>query len=152
MERELATTNHQTASRPVILTTRSGPLDIVIPYKTSKLTQAALECAMSLGQGLDTRFRLIHVHVVPYALPLDKPDVCPDHLKDSLQRIAKKCAAPISPELVFARDWETGFRRTLRPHSVVLIPIRKGWWRSHDKRMAERIRRHGHQVIWMEYE
>ena len=151
MERELATTNHESVSLPDV-STRSGPLDVVIPYKTPKLTAAALECAVSMGQGLDIRLRLIQVYVVPYALPLDKPDVSPDHLKDSLRRIAKKCAVPISPELIFARDWEAGFRRTLRPHSVVVIPIQKAWWRSHDKRMAERMRKHGHQVIWVEYE
>lgn len=130
----------------------SRALDIVIPYKSPELTEAALECAMTLGQGLDMRLRLIDVHVVPYMLPLDKPSVRRAHLEQNLRKIAKKSPVPISPELIFARDWEVGFRRTLRPHSVVLIPIRKAWWRSHDKRMAERLRKHGHQVIWVEYE
>jgi len=150
MAKELATTHRQSISQPDI-STRSGPIDVVIPYKTPRLTAAALECAASMGQGLDIRIRLIDVHVVPYALPLDKPDVHRGHLESNLRKAARNSAVPISPQLVFARDWEIGFRRTLRPHSVVLIPIQKAWWRSHDKRMAERIRKHGHQVIWVAY-
>ena len=151
MEKGQAFATHLIASRAEI-PARSGPLDVVIPYKTPKLTAAALECAVSLGLDLDIRLRLVQVHVIPYVLPLDRPDVRPAHLKDNLRRIARKYDLPISPELVFARDWESGFRRTLRPHSVVLIPIQKAWWRTHDKRMAERIRKHGHQVIWVECE
>jgi hypothetical protein len=151
MEKAQATEHPQITSRPELLH-RCGPLDIVIPYKTPELTLAALDCAARLGQGLDMRLRLIDVHVVPYALPLDKPDVARANLEKNIRRIAMKSAVPISPEIVFARDWESGFRRMLRPHSVVLIPIRKTWWRSRDKRMAERIRKHGHQVVWVEYE
>lgn len=149
MEKQQSIGQQHSMSGPE-LSNRYGALDIVIPYKTPKLTETALECAIALGQGLDIRLRLIDVHVVPYSLPLDKPSVRRDHLENNLRRIVKKSTVPISPELVFARDWEAGFRRTLRPHSVVLIPFQKAWWRSHDKRMAERIRKHGHQVIWVE--
>jgi hypothetical protein len=127
-------------------------LEVAIPYKTPEMTEAAMENATTLGSQLNVNLRLIEVHVVPYALPLDKPSVCRDHLERNLRRIAEKSAIPVQPELVFARDWEDGFRRALRPRSVVLIPIRKSWWRSHDKRMAERLRKHGHQVIWVECE
>jgi len=131
---------------------RSSALDVVIPYKTPELTSAALEFAATLSQGLDMRLRLIDVHVVPYALPIDNPSVRRDFLENNLRRFARKSTVPIYLELVFARDWEAGFRRALRPRSLVLLPIRKAWWRSHDKRMAERLRKHGHQVIWVEYE
>jgi hypothetical protein len=129
---------------------RVRDVEVAIPFKTSELTVAALESATSLGCQLNVSLRLIHVHVVPYSLPLDKPSVRRDHLENILRRIAERSAIPVQPELVFARDWEEGFRRALRPRSVVLIPIQKSWWRSHDKRMAERLRKHGHQVIWVD--
>ena len=131
---------------------RVRAVEVAIPFKTPELTSAALQSATSLGQELNVNVRLIHVHVVPYALPLDKPSVRRDHLVSNLRRIAQRSAIPVHPELVFARDWEDGFRRALRPRSVVLIPIQKSWWRSHDKRMAERLRKHGHQVIWVDCE
>jgi hypothetical protein len=131
---------------------RSRALEVVIPYKTTDLTAAALEYAATLGHELNIRLRLIEVHVVPYALPLDKPSVRREHMEDNLRNIVEKSTLAIQPELVFARDWEDGFRRALRPRSVVVIPIQKSWWRSHDKRMAGRLRKHSHQVIWVECE
>jgi hypothetical protein len=131
---------------------RSIALDVVIPLRTPELTAAALEYATTLGQGLDIRLRLIDVHVVPYALPIDNPSVRRDFLENNLRKFAQTSTVPVYPELIFARDWEAGFRRALRPRSLVLLPIRKAWWRSHDKRMAARLRKHGHQVIWVEYE
>ena len=130
--------------------TRVRALEVAIPFRSPELTTAALERAASLGHELSVNLRLIDVHVVPYALPLDEPSVCRDHLENNLRRVAEQSAIRVQPELVFARDWEDGFRRTLRPRSVVLIPIQKSWWRSHDKRMAERLRKQGHQVIWVE--
>ena len=127
-------------------------VEVAIPFKTPELTSAALESATSLGHELNLNVRLIHVHVVPYSLPLDKPSVRREHLENKLRRIAERSAIPVLPEIVFARDWEEGFRRSLRPRSVVLFPIKKSWWRSHDKRMAERLRKHGHQVIWVDCE
>jgi hypothetical protein len=150
MEKEQTRARQQGEVRPEPQI-RSTALDVVIPYKSPELTALALEYAMRLGHGLDMRLRLIDVHVVPYELPLDKPAVRRDHLENELRKVANRSAVPILPELIFARDWEAGFRRTLRPHSVVLIPIQKTWWKSHDKRMAERLRKHGHQVIWVEY-
>ena len=151
MEKEQAGWSPQSEVRPE-LPGRSIALDVVIPHKTPELTAAALEYATTLGQGLDIRLRLIDVHVVPYSLPLDQPSVRQDYLENNLRTIAENSEAPIFPELIFARDWEAGFRRASRPRSLVLLPFRKAWWRSHDKRVAERLRKHGHQVIWVEYE
>ena len=151
MEKEQARTSTHHDAGPE-LPHRSITLDVVIPYKTPELTEAALAYAATLGEGLEMRLRLIDVHVVPYALPLENPSVSREFLENNLRTAARKSAAPIFPELIFARDWESGFRRALRPRSLVLLPIRKAWWRSHDKRMAERLRKHGHQVIWVEYE
>jgi len=137
---------------PLKLPVRTSTLDVVVPYKTPELTAAALQYATKLGEGLNIRLRLVDIHVVAYSLPLDKPSVSRQHLEDNLRNLARASGAVIYPELIFARDWEAGFRRALRPGSLVLIPIRKSWWRSRDKRMAERLRKHGHQVIWVEYE
>jgi len=153
MEKEQTSRSLQT-SRPEVrpeLPGRTLPVDVVIPFKTPELTTAALEFATQLGEGLNLRLRLIDVHVVAYTLPLDEPSVSRQHLEAELRSVARASTVPIIPELIFARDWEAGFRRALRPRSLVLIPIRKSWWRSRDKRMAERLRKHGHQVIWVEY-
>jgi hypothetical protein len=58
----------------------------------------------------------------------------------------------VSAEIVYARDWEQGFRRSLAPGSLVLFGIKRSWWRTSEKRLAERLRKIGHQVIWVESE
>jgi hypothetical protein len=140
--------------QPAVLeqSVRVRAVEVAIPFKTPELTSVALESATLLGSELNVNLRLIHVHVVPYSLPLDKPSVRMDYLEDILRRIAERSVVPVQLDLILARDWEEGFRRALRPRSVVLIPIQKSWWRSHDKRMAERLRKHGHQVIWVNCE
>jgi hypothetical protein len=138
-------------SDPTVLPVKSGKIEVVVPYKSPESTKAALGYAAALGIGLNLSVRLIDVHVVPYALPIEKPSVQLEHLERTLRTVSASSTVPIIPELVLARDWEDGLRRSLQPRSVVLIPIRKKWWKSQDKRMAERLRKHGHQVIWVEY-
>jgi hypothetical protein len=129
----------------------SSPLDIqiVIPHRSPKQTRAALKYASSFAEGLDVKLRLIDVHVVPYGFPLDAPTVHPRYLTRRLRSLAHESTVPVSAEVVYARDWEHGLRRLLGPRSVVVIAIEKSWWPSREKRLATRLRRLGHQVIWV---
>jgi hypothetical protein len=125
---------------------------IVIPHRDSRLTRAALKYAASLTDGLNVRLRLIDVHVVPYGVPLNKPTVNPRYIERKLRTLAQECSFPVSPEIVYSRDWEQGFRRALGPASVVLIAFQRSWWPTGEKRLANRLRKLGHQVIWVECE
>ncbi len=125
-------------------------LQVAIPHRNPELTRAALRYVGSLASGLNLRLRLIDVHVVPYGVPLDEPTVNPKHLERRLKSLAQECPAQVSAEIVYARDWELGLRRALGPASVVLIPIKRSWWRTSEKRLAARLRKLGHQVIWVD--
>ena len=124
-------------------------LQITIPYRDSKLTKAALKYAATLLDGQNARVRLIDVHVVPYGVSLAQPMTDPK-LERRLKNLAREYEVPVSPEVVYARDWEQGFRRALTPGSTVLLPMRRAWWSTSEKRMAERLRKLGHTVIWVE--
>lgn len=130
------------------------PVDfqVVVPHRQTRLTRAALNYAASLTDGLNFRLRLIDVHVVPYGVPLDRPTVNPRYVERRLRSLAQECSFRVSPEIVYARDWEQGFRRALGPASLVLIAFKRSWWRSSEKRLANRLRKLGHQVIWVECE
>jgi hypothetical protein len=130
----------------------TSSFQIVIPHRTPPLTKAALKYAASLAIGLDVRIRLIDVHVVPYGVPLDKPTVNPKSLTRRLSQLALESNVPISAEVVYARDWEQGLRCSLGPGSLVLISIQRCWWRSSEKRLAARLRKAGHEVMWVESE
>jgi hypothetical protein len=127
-----------------------GDIQLVIPHRTPRSTRAALKFAAALADGLNIRVRLVDVHVVPYGVPLDEPTVNPKHLARRLRGLAQESPVRVSPEVVYTRDWEQGFRRSLGPSSVVLMPIQRSWWRTSEKRLAARLRKLGHQVIWVE--
>jgi nucleotide-binding universal stress UspA family protein len=125
-------------------------LQIVIPHRTSQLTRAALKYAATFANDLNVRVRLIDVHVVPWGVPLEEPTVNPKYLARRIRNLAQESTLPVSAEVVYARDWEQGFRRSLSPGSLVLMAIQRSWWRTSDKRLAARLRKLGHQVIWVE--
>jgi len=95
---------------------------------------------------------LIDVHVVPYGVPLDEPTVDPKHLARKIRNLARESALEVSAEIVYARDWEQGLRRALSPGALVLMAIQRSWWRTSEKRLAARLRKIGHQVMWVESE
>ena len=137
-------------AQAVPVTANSSDLSIVIPHKTAPLTKAALKHAAGLADGLNVRIRLIDVHVVPWGVPLDEPTVDPKYLVRKIRGLAQESTLPVSAEVVYARDWEQGLRRSLSPGSLVLMGIQRSWWRTSDKRLAARLRKMGHQVIWVE--
>jgi hypothetical protein len=124
-------------------------LQLVVPYTTTQLTRTALKYAASLTDDLNARIRLIDVHVVPYGVSLDEPTVDPKHLAQRVRGLAQESALAVSAEVVYARDWEHGLRRALAPGSIVLMAIKRSWWRTSEKRLAARLRKIGHQVIWV---
>jgi len=130
--------------------TNVSNLQIVVPHRTPELTRAALKQAGRLAEDLNARVRLIDVHVVPYGVPLDEPTVNPRHLTRRLRHLAQESDMGVSAEVVYARDWEQGLRRVLAPGSLILMAIKRSWWRTSEKRLAARLRKNGHQVIWVE--
>jgi hypothetical protein len=140
------------ARPPRLATVMFDDLQIVIPFRNSKLTKAALEYAIELNDGQNVRVRLIDVHVVPYSVPLDQPTVNSKYLERRLKNVGRGSELPISAEVVYAHDWEQGFRRVLTRGSMVLLPMRRVWWRTSEKRFAARLRKLGHTVAWVECE
>jgi len=127
-------------------------LQIVIPYRDSKLTKAALQYVSRLIEGQNLRVRLIDVQVVPHGVPLDQLAVDPKHLKRRLKNAARDSEVRVSAEVVYARDWAQGFRRVLMPESIVLFPMRRASWSTREKRLAARLRKLGHTVLWVDSE
>jgi hypothetical protein len=127
-------------------------LQVVIPHRTPEQTRAALKYSANLAGDLSVRLRLIDVHVVPYGVAIDTPTVNPKHLERRLRQLAQESTLPVSAEVVYARDWEQGFRRSLAPGSLIVMAMRRSWWPTKDKRLAARLRNLGHQVMWVECE
>jgi hypothetical protein len=134
------------------LHTASAPGDarFVIPFRDPKLTKSALDYAAGLISKEEDFVRLIDVQVVPYGVPLNHPGVDARYLQRRLKELGRESELRVSPQVTFARVWEQGFRRVLPHGATVLIPFRRSEWNSSEKRLASRLRRQGHQVIWVE--
>jgi len=122
-------------------------VELVIPHRTPEFTKSALKYAEALGVD-DIQVRLIDIHVVPYGVSLERPTIQRRHLERRLKRLARKANLQASAEVVYARDWEQGLRRVLTSVSTVLLPIHRSSWRTSEKRLAARLRKTGHTVIW----
>jgi hypothetical protein len=126
------------------------PPQIVIPHRSCQLTKAALKYASALVNGEDIRVRLIDVHVVPYGVPLNEHPGNSKNAERRLKQLAREGDVHVSPEVVYARDWEQGFRRALSPASTILMPIHRASWQTNEKRLAARLRSIGHTIVWVE--
>src|SRR5262245_56054654 len=119
---------------------------IAIPHRTPQFTRAALKYAADLLDGWDIRVRVIEIHVVPYGVPLEPAAINPKSSVQQVKKLARKIAVRISAEVVFARNWERGFRRVLSPKSTVLLPAPRSSRATSEKRLAARLRKFGHSV------
>ncbi len=121
-------------------------LHIAVPYIQPDRTRRVMEQAAALAHDLDARITLLAVHSAPYPAPLRCPTAVHAFL---IERLAELCAiAPLPTEahLVVARSFHEGFRRALKPESVVLLPTRKSFWRTPEQRLARALAADGHRV------
>ena len=54
--------------------------------------------------------------------------------------------------IYLCRDRVETLTAVLSPHSLVVIGGRKRWWPTAEKRLARKLRRAGHEVIFTETE
>jgi hypothetical protein len=125
-----------------------APLDLVVPFTTPRLTEAALKAANRLGAGLDSAVRMVKVQVVPFPLDLRFSPVPPEFLEAQLKHICgDQQPLPISSEIRLAREFEAGLRGTLRYRSMVVLATQKRPWRTRTERLADSLRRAGYTVV-----
>lgn len=129
----------------------AGALDLVVPFRTTEQTTAALKFAATMGKGLNWSVRLVDVQVVPVQFSMASPPIDRAFSENRLQTLAGALDVPVRANLVYARDWESGFDHLLKPDSLVVLAIRKRFWKTADQRLAERLTKHGHQVVLVEY-
>ncbi len=122
-----------------------GPrLSVVLPHTQLALTAIALREAVRLARGLNARVIVLAIRVIPFPEDLDPTRGCPD-LSD-LMALAESTEEPVAISVVYARNWESACEHALVRGSVVVIAVRKGWFRSREERMAGWLARCGHNV------
>jgi len=124
----------------------AGQVQVFVPYTRSELTQAALSHAAALTRNLSARITLFAVHLVPYPLPLDRPDVPATFLERKLGSVAQASGARADIRIGFARDPNIGLEQILPRHSLIVIATKRRWWPTPEVKLARILARAGHSV------
>jgi hypothetical protein len=119
---------------------------VAIPYTTPELTAAALRHA-AVCTDLAVHVVLIDVQVVPFPCPLEQPPINREFSAKRLGDLFGQTELPGRCLVCYARDWVEGFRRTLDPESLVVLPTKKRWFRTREEKLAEALKKAGHQVM-----
>ena len=138
--------NHSTAEQS------DSRLNVSVVFTSIEATIAALKKAAGLASRLNAHITLLVPQIVPYPLPLTSPPVLLDFNERRFRVLAEQSAVETRVCLYLCRDrWET-LTVVLKPRSVVVLGGRKRWWPTAEKRLAHRLRRAGHEVVFAETE
>ena len=126
-----------------------APLLVHVIATTDEGTRSALAEAKRLADGLDLRVVLLVPHLVSYAVPLADPAEAPAVIADRYCDIASTAGGDATVRLCFCRRRDDGFRWLLARHSLIVLGgRRRRWWPTTAERMARRLIRNGHEVIF----
>ena len=126
---------------------QDSKLEVVVPFTDASGTLAAMSVATQLAQDLDARINLLALQAVPYGLELTRPAIALGWLEERLRALAAKVAINTRVDIILCRDTRWALRQALTPHSLVVIGVKRCWWRTRDQKLAEMLRLDGHEVI-----
>jgi hypothetical protein len=130
--------------------TNEPRLDISVVFTSDESTEAALKEAAVLAKHLGGRINLVVPEAVPIRLPLTRPPVLLEWNEERLREMASRCGIDTTVHLILCRDsWET-LKAILEPHSLVIVGGRHRWWPTAASRLAGKLRKAGHEVIFLE--
>jgi hypothetical protein len=127
-------------------------LEVSVLFTTTRATLSALRMAGRLADDLGARIRIIVPQVVPFPLELTRPPVGPDFTARRVRTIVAEHAVETEIEICLCREKVDAALSALKPNSLVVVGGRKRFWRTEETRLAELIRRQGHQVVFIDQE
>lgn len=127
-------------------------LNIAVVFTAEGPTLAALKEAGALAESLGAHITLLVPQVVPYPLPLQNPPVRVNFSEKRFHVIASRSPVRTNVRIYLCRDPLETIRSVLRPSSIVVIGAKKTLWPTAEKRLARKLRKAGHEVIFKETE
>jgi hypothetical protein len=131
-----------------VLPTQSA-LEVTVLYTKIRPTLTALRRAASLARDLGATIRILTVQVVPYPLPMEEPPVDAKTITKPIQTLVDGDAIATRIEICLGRDLLESLLASLAPASIVVIGAKRRWWPAREKRLAKKLRHHGHHVIFV---
>jgi hypothetical protein len=133
-----------------IETSYPEPLEVNVIFTGFDETAAALHAAILFARGLDAPIRLHAAIVVPFALPLDRPQISVGFFEQKLHDVVSEIdtdASQTTINVYICRNPVETFQRVLRPYSVVVVGTRNRWRPDPARRIAKALRKFGCRVV-----
>lgn len=125
----------------------SAPLEVCILHTREKQTREAFRIANVLARGL-ARMRLLVLQVVPYPLPLDEPSVPLAVTEKLFLGLVEDTQAEVCVDIRLGRDPHQMLEAAFPQKALVVIGGRPRWWLAKEARIAKRLERLGHEVVF----
>jgi hypothetical protein len=122
--------------------------EVVVLHTDLETTRRALKAAVRLAAGRAASIRLLVPQVVPYPLPIDNPPVPLQFAEQQLLDLLPDRSVESSIDVRLCRDLSVALASALRPVSLVVVGGRMCWWPTRESRLARRLARLGHQVVF----
>jgi hypothetical protein len=115
---------------------------------TDEGTRRALDEATRLANGSRVRVLLLVPHVVPVFRSAGNPTEAV-RITNRYRALAADLGANVLVRLCVCRRLDDVFRWMLGPRACVVIGGRhRWWWPTHAERIAFRLKRRGHEVVF----
>jgi hypothetical protein len=125
-------------------------LNLDVVFTSVEPTLAALKKAGALASRLNGRITLVVPQIVPYPLPLRTPPVLIEFNEKRFRIIAGESPVETTVRIYLCREPLETLAAVLQPHSLVVLGGHRSWWPTAEKRLARKLRRAGHEVIFTE--
>lgn len=126
----------------------AGSLEVVVLHTTTKGTLQSLRTGAELAAGLAARIRLLVLDVVPYPLPVESPQVPAEFTERRFLTVASEARIDTIVDIRLGRDKMRMLESALKPRSLIVLARPRRWWPAPESRMARRLKRLGHQVVF----
>ncbi len=137
---------------PPAVEKKEPQLSVAVIFTSVDATLAALRKAGALANRLRGRITLLVPQVVPYPLPLTSPPVLLDWNEKRFRVLAGESPIETTILIYLCRDRLETLSTVLSSRSLVVVGGRKRWWPTAEQRLAQKLRRAGHEVVFTETE
>ena len=138
---------YQTGENPA----NSNPEIVVnVIYTDLQGTLAALQSAEALARQLQARITLLAAHSVPYGLPITAPPVSLEFARRRLVDLTQQGKLRTSIQIYICRDRTLCLTQVLNSKSLVVLGMKRRWWRTREARMIKRLESAGHHLVLVE--
>ncbi len=127
-------------------------LEISVVFTSVRGTVVALKRAALLAHQLGARITLVVPQIVPFPAPLTSPPILTSFNEQRCKLMAEKVAVETRVEIYLCRDPRDTLEAVLRRRSLIVLGGRRRPWPTREKRLASRLRKAGHDVIFADSE